>query len=47
MPHDDCYATRTSQGIVHISREGRAYSPQIIIRRAVKQEVLQILNISV
>jgi hypothetical protein len=46
MPHDGCYATRTRQGIAHINREGRAYSPQIIIRRALKQEVLQILNIA-
>jgi hypothetical protein len=46
MPHDGCYATRISQGSVYISRDGRAHSPQIIIRRALQQEVLQILNIA-
>jgi hypothetical protein len=46
MPHNCCHTTRTRQGGVHISWEGRADSPQIIIRWAFQQEVLQILNIA-
>jgi hypothetical protein len=46
VPHDCRYTTRIRQGSVYISRKGRAYSPQIIIRRALQQEVLQILNIA-
>jgi hypothetical protein len=46
VPHDCRYTTRIRQGSVYISREGWAYSPQIIIRRALQQEVLQILNIA-
>jgi hypothetical protein len=34
VPHDCRHTTRIRQGIAHISREGRADSPQIIIRRA-------------
>jgi hypothetical protein len=46
VPHDCRHTTRIRQGRVYISREGRAYSPQIIIRRALQQEVLQILNMA-
>jgi hypothetical protein len=46
VPHDCRYTSRIRQVSVYISREGRAYSPQIIIRRALQQEVLQILNIA-
>jgi hypothetical protein len=46
MPHNCCHTTRTRQGGVHISWEGRADSPQIIIHWAFQQEVLQILDIA-
>jgi hypothetical protein len=42
VTHDCRHTARIRQGGVYISREGRAYSPQIIICRALQQEVLQI-----